>query len=65
MFYPSGECYEGEWSSGLRSGWGRMCYRDGSVYEGQWLAGLPGGQGMLCLCKYQNVHLSLCKTHRE
>lgn len=52
MLYPSGERYEGEWSSGQRSGWGRMCYGDGSTYEGQWLADRPGGQGMLCLRKY-------------
>ncbi|NXS92612.1 MORN3 protein, partial [Jacana jacana] len=48
-FYSGMERYEGEWSSGLRSGWGRMYYQDGSVYEGQWLEDRPGGQGMLRL----------------
>lgn len=52
-FYPGGEHYEGEWSGGQRSGWGRMYYRDGSVYEGQWLEDQPGGMGMLRLRKYQ------------
>ncbi|PKU32009.1 morn repeat-containing protein 3 [Limosa lapponica baueri] len=52
-FYPGVERYEGEWSGGLRSGWGRMYYQDGSIYEGQWLEDRPGGQGMLRLRKYQ------------
>lgn len=52
FFYPNGECYEGEWSNGLRSGWGKMQYKDGSVYEGQWLVDQPNGQGVLRLRKY-------------
>lgn len=52
-FYPGGERYEGEWSNGLRNGWGRMYYWDGSIYEGQWLEDRPGGQGMLQLRKYR------------
>lgn len=51
-FYAGRKRYEGEWSGGLRSGWGRMYYPDGSIYEGQWLENKPNGQGMLRLRKY-------------
>lgn len=52
FFYPNGELYEGEWSNGLRSGWGKMHYKDGSTYEGQWLSDQHNGQGLLRLRKY-------------
>ena len=41
------ERYEGEWSQGERSGWGRMAYADGSIYEGEWLNDARSGLGLL------------------
>lgn len=49
------EYYEGEWSGGKRSGWGRMYYKDGSIYEGQWLEDQHSGQGMLRLSRFQQL----------
>lgn len=49
FFYPNGEHYDGEWSNGVRSGWGTMHYKDGSTYEGRWLSDQPNGMGVLRL----------------
>ncbi|KFP25375.1 MORN repeat-containing protein 3, partial [Colius striatus] len=46
MCYPGNERYAGEWSDGLRSGWGRLQGRDGSSYE---FFDRPHGQGTLQL----------------
>jgi hypothetical protein len=47
--YGGIERYEGEWSEGLRCGWGRMYYLDGSVFEGEWSNDMRNGRGLLLL----------------
>ncbi|XP_029371077.1 MORN repeat-containing protein 3 isoform X2 [Echeneis naucrates] len=37
----------GEWSEGLRSGWGRMYYESGDTYEGEWMKDKNHGQGII------------------
>lgn len=50
-FYNNSAVYEGEWSEGLRSGWGRMYYENEDIYEGEWLKDKNHGQGIIRLGK--------------
>lgn len=66
-FYNRSAVYEGCWSEGCRSGWGRMYYESGAIYEGEWMKDKNHGQGiirygkgtLLCLYIYIFIHFIL------
>lgn len=43
--FDSGAVYTGEWSGGMRHGYGRQTWPDGTTYEGQWSEGSASGSG--------------------
>lgn len=52
----SGEIYEGQWSHGMRHGFGLCLYCHGLLYEGQWLRGREHGKGTLMTADRQVIY---------
>eukprot|EP01039_Chlorochromonas_danica_P006823 gene6823-7537_t len=52
----SGEIYEGQWSHGVRHGFGLCLYCHGLLYEGQWLRGREHGKGTLMTADRQIIY---------
>ncbi len=42
--YPLRNTYDGEFTKGLRQGYGTFYYANGARYEGQWLANMKHGK---------------------
>lgn len=49
MFYSedNSTVYSGEWSLGLREGYGQMKYSSGNTYEGEWCLDKKCGRGVM------------------
>lgn len=48
MHYQNGDCYEGSWERGARSGAGRFLKAaTGEVFEGHYVGGMREGPGVL------------------
>lgn len=43
--FKSGAVYYGEWTDGMRHGFGKMVWADGVCYEGQWDSNAASGRG--------------------
>ncbi|MDR3078445.1 MAG: hypothetical protein LBU15_00185, partial [Rickettsiales bacterium] len=52
--YPNGSSYDGEYSNGLRSGYGIVTYKNGDIAEGESLNGKP--LGMFTKSKGSNIY---------
>lgn len=47
MTYENGDKYEGNFISGIKSGFGVYQFKDGSLYEGDWKNGEKTGRGTM------------------
>lgn len=59
--FAKGSTYLGQYSQGLRHGWGVCRFFNGDYYEGQWAKGLRDGCGMQQV-RQGNAHMLPCQT---